>query len=112
MTPCLVPRESLSQVVFMHDYIQLVFQEDEFSIYNDSVIARGASRLRKGQLGFCDALVSLIGVPALSASTSSEKSLVLTFANGTEFSVERFGFGPEAWDFQSRGCPLVAEQNG
>lgn len=32
--PNLIPLEPLSQVVFIHDYLQLVFQDESFSIYN------------------------------------------------------------------------------
>ena len=112
MVPHLVPREPLSQVVFIHDYIRLVFQEAGFSIYNESELSSGTRLLRKGEFGFCDALVALIGAFVDAVTSSSEKALVLTFSEGTVFSVDRSGPGPEAWIFQTSGDPIVVEQNG
>ncbi len=41
MLPKLKPSEPLSQVVFVHDYLQLIFQDEGFNIYNLSEFERG-----------------------------------------------------------------------
>jgi hypothetical protein len=105
----ILPVEPLSQVVFIHDYFQLVFQEACFSIYNAAELRQGKSSLSQGQLGFCDSLVSLIGQRVTSASASP--SLSLTFQGGTVLVVAQSGQGPEAWQYNSFGELIEVMQN-
>jgi len=107
--PEILPTEPLSQVVFIHDYLQLVFQGACFSIYNAAELRQGNNSLSQGKPGFCDGLVSLIGQPLTSASASP--SLLLTFQSGTVLVVAKSGQGPEAWQYNSFGEPVVVEQN-
>lgn len=109
MRPDILPTEPLSQVVFIHDYLQLVFQDACFSIYNAAELRQGNSSLSQGQSGFCDGLVSLIGQPLTSASASP--SLSLTFQSGTVLVVAQSGQDPESWQYNSFGEPIVVEQN-
>lgn len=107
MRPDILPMEPLSQVVFIHDYLQLVFQGACFSIYNATELKHGSSSLLQGQPGFCDGLVSLIGQPLISASANP--SLSLTFQNGTILVVGQSGPGPEAWQYDSLDQPTVLD---
>jgi hypothetical protein len=109
--PNLLPTDALSQVVFVHDYLQLIFQDSAFSIYNPLTLQMHGASLRLGQPGFCDLLVGLIGQPLSSVSTSGIESVVLVFAGGAVLSVSRQGSGPEAWQFNCFGQPTVVEQN-
>jgi hypothetical protein len=109
MRPDIHPIEPLSQVVFIHDYLQLVFQDACFSIYNPAELRQGDSLLSQGEPGFGDVLVSLIGQPLTSASSSP--SLSLTFQGGTILVIAQFGQGPEAWQYSALGEPIVVEQN-
>lgn len=109
MRPDIHPIEPLSQVVFIHDYLQLVFQDACFSIYNPAELRQGDSLLSQGEPGFCDVLVSLIGQPLTLASSSP--SLSLTFQGGTILVVAQFGQGLEAWQYAALGEPIVVEQN-
>jgi hypothetical protein len=109
MRPDIHPIESLLQVVFIHDYLQLVFQDACFSIYNPAELRQGDSLLSRGEPGFCDILVSLIGQPLTSASSSP--SLSLTFQGGTVLVVAQFGQGPEAWKYFALGKSTVVELN-
>ena len=102
MKPDLKPSEPLSQVVFIHDYIQLVFQEVRFSIYNVSELVDHGSSLRTGQPGFCDALVALIGQRVTSVSTQEPEILFLRFERGAYFRVlgdEESIRGADPFDF-------------
>lgn len=108
MRPDILPIEPLSRVVFIHDYLQLVFQDACFSIYNPAELKLDSSLLLSGQPGFCDVLVSLIGQPLTSALSSP--SLSLTFQNGTVLTVAQIGQGPEAWQYAALGEPIVVEQ--
>ena len=109
MRPNILPIEPLSQVVFIHDYLQLVFQHACFSIYNASELRQGSSSVLQGQPGFCDKLVSLLGQHLISAS--AYPLLSLTFQNGTTLVVAQSGQGPEAWQYSSPGEPIVVVQN-
>ena len=109
MQPSILPTEPLSEVVFIHDYLQLVFQDACFSIYNAAEIRHGNDSVSQGQPGFCDGLVSLIGQPLTATSTSP--SLSLTFRSGVVLVVEQSGQGPEAWQFNRFSGQIVVEQN-
>lgn len=109
MSSVKVPEAPLTQVVFVHDYIQLVFQDDCFSIYNTAELKQDGNSLLRGQFGFCDALVSLIGLPL--TSVSSQPLLSLRFQGGAEFIVTEAFSGPEAWQYSSPSSQTVVAQN-
>ncbi len=113
--PDLIPTEPLTQVVFVHDYLQLVFQFESFSIYNMARVSQGNTLLTQGAPGFCDALVSLIGQRILEASSTENHRLSLTFESGENFVVlsgSEHIRGPEAFEFNGHDNLLVVEQNG
>jgi hypothetical protein len=68
-------------------------------------------QLQSGQTGFADALVTLIGAQLTSVTKLGEESISLLFGNGAIFSVARDGTGPEVWQYNSPGGPIVVEQN-
>ncbi|GAB6197337.1 hypothetical protein [Lysobacter xanthus] len=108
----LQPEDPLSQVVFIHDYLQLVFQDCAFTIYNRASYASGGTTLLQGTPGFCDALVGLIEQFARVDLSSGELSL--HFSRGAVVSVANAGpsaRGPEAWQFGWLGGPQLVEQN-
>lgn len=108
------PREPLSQVIFIHDYLQLVFQDDIFTIYNAAEIQTGEMSIAQGSAGFCDALVALIGQRLESVSTPQTQPLVLQFESGCRFVVPvngPSGLGPEAWQFGAYHEPVVVQEN-
>ena len=108
----LQPKDLLSQVVFVHDYVQLVFQDCSFSFYNRLTYQHGCLALGHGTPGFCDALVSLIGSTVLVELGHDRFSL--HFSNGATVHVATSGpdvRGPEAWIFSRLGSPTVVEQN-
>jgi hypothetical protein len=107
----LLPSDPLSQVVFVHSYLQLVFQDSCFSIYNPSTLRVRDTILTFGQPGFADDIVALIGQGLSSVSLDGEDSISLIFKTGAVLSVARGGTGPEAWQYNSLGGPIVVEQN-
>jgi len=114
MAPNLKPSEPLSQVVFIHDYLQLVFQDEYFNVYNAAEVVWNETTLRQGQLGFCDALVSLIDQRVTSVSVSEPYKLSLTFERGFQFHVlsgDEAARGPEAFEFHGSNNLLVVESN-
>jgi hypothetical protein len=113
MRPDLQPKDPLSQVVFIHDYVQLVFQDSGFSLYNVVSYQLNGLTIRQGQSGFCDAVVGLIDQTAV-ANALEDSQLVIRFANGASIHCPSSGpdvRGPEAWQFNSVGGQAVIEQN-
>lgn len=109
MRPNLVPADALKQVVFVHDYIQLVFADAGFSFYNPLRLVAGGVAVAHGEAGFADALVSLIGRKVISAEGGG--ALSLTFDNAVELQVDASGDGPEAFQFNGADGFIVVEQN-
>lgn len=100
----LVPIEPLSQVVFIHDYFQLVFQDERFTVYNRTAVTDGVQLIRQGSTGFCDKLVGLIGQRVIAVARTDAHVLCLRFSDGVTFQVEvdQERMWPEAFDFIGR----------
>jgi len=111
----LKPTEPLTQVVFVHDYVQLVFDTEILSVYNPmSFRGSQGEGLEQGQIGFADALVGLIGAKASSVNTSQAECLALQFENNGRLAVRRGTDevpGPEAFQFSSVAGHVVVQQN-
>ena len=104
----------LSHVVFIHDYLQLVFQDESFSIYNLAEVECGGDKVRQGHPGFCDAVVGLIGQRVIEVSCSDAYALRLSFEEGAHFTVrddDEAITGPEAFQFIGKNQPPVIDQN-
>ncbi len=87
MPPRLVPKSALSQVVFVHDYVQLVFEDECFSLYNSIVVLLDAIEYPQGNAGFANALISLIGRAVVEAGATDECSLQLHLEGGARVQV-------------------------
>ncbi len=85
MPPDLKLSEALSQLVFVDDYCQLVFQDEIFNIYNVAEFFHKGISVRQGESGFCDALVGLIGQRVISVTTTAPEMLLLNFERGACF---------------------------
>lgn len=110
----LCPVEPLSEVAFVHDYIQLVFQSQNFSIYNRAQVTQSSLTLTQGDQGFCDVLVGLIGCSVLQAYSNEQYKLVLEFENGEKFlvpSAAEYVHGPEAFQYNGANDHCVVDQN-
>ncbi len=105
------PIEPISQVVFIHDYFQLVFQDETFSIYNHVELKIGDRHVHGGQAGFCDELVSLIGQRATEVTRPEGFALSVHFESGVQLLVSDYGLGPEAFQFNNVAGHLFVEQN-
>jgi hypothetical protein len=106
------PSDELSSVVFIFDYVQLVFQDCRFTIYNRLRYHDADVAIAQGEPGFCDALVGLIGGTA--TVEFDENRLNFQFASGATLTVskdEADASGPEAWGFLRLGGTMYVEQN-
>ncbi|MCP2088226.1 UNVERIFIED_ORG: hypothetical protein J2Y81_004313 [Paraburkholderia sediminicola] len=110
----LIPLEPLSQVAFILDYFQLVFQEERFTVYNRAAVADGENLIWQGTTGFCDKLVELIGQSVTTVTRTDAFVLCLCFSGGATFHVEadHEPLWPEAFDFIGRNHYWHHELNG
>ncbi len=100
--------------MFIHDYIQLVFQDEIFSIYNPTEVLVGRLKFSRGMPGFADAFVGLIEKHATSVTTGNGYSLQVFFEGDAVVKVLKGSakaHGPEAWQFGAIGGPVVVEAN-
>ena len=113
MHPRLLPKSSLSQVVFVHDYIQLVFQDEAFSLYNPVIVKTLDENNEQGGAGFADSLVSLIDRAVVEVDSSEGFAIALRFGCGRQVQVLRNGGAksPEAFQFNGPNGVIVVEQN-
>ena len=79
--------DALSQVVFVQDYIQLVFQNYRLSIYNRVRISRDESRWDESTPGFCDELRRLIGQRATHTSYARGDAFAVMFEDRTTVAI-------------------------
>ena len=108
----LSPSKPLTQVVFVHDYVQFIFETETLSIYG-RMRYRGleGDELEYGQPGFADALAGLIGAKASSVSTSQAECLALQFEEKGRLAVTHESTGPEAFQFVTEAGVIVVQQN-
>jgi len=114
MNQKLQPLEPMSQVIFVHDYLQLVFQDDIFTLYNPPEIRWVEAQISQGSPGFCDALVALLGQRLTLVSANHAEPLILSFENGARVIVPVGGptaRGPEAWQFGKANGPVLVQEN-
>jgi len=100
----------LTQVVFVHDYLQLVFDDIRLSLYAPVVITSSGKRIGHLELGHADAIVRLVGHAVTSASCDSECELALHFSNGDILNVSlqsTDAVGPETFQLNVPGKPIV-----
>ncbi len=108
--------DPLSSVVFIHDGIQMIFQDAGFSLFGRVTCQSGHAVLRQGEAGFCDALVGLIGRKAVAQVDQENGILRLCFGHGAIVLVSSSGEeagDPEAWQYwDAQGTMLVAQNAG
>jgi hypothetical protein len=113
LTTAFLDLAPLSQVVFVHDYLQMVFGDSRLSIYATATVSSTSRSLVRSDVGFCDALVALIGKTVTSADYARMRQLRLTFENGESVTVSLLGdaaIGPELFQLDRPGLPTIVEQ--
>ncbi|MBU1832928.1 MAG: hypothetical protein KKF24_09560 [Gammaproteobacteria bacterium] len=108
------PEEQLTQVVFILDYVQLFFGSDIFTFYNDPIITEGRNSKHRDTPGFCDKLVSFIGLFITEMSVAENGSLTLFLDNKFSIFVPTENLnteGPEAWQFSEAKGQIWVQAN-
>lgn len=101
-------------MTFVHDHIQISFQDWRFSLYNRVLVRTGAGSFEQGECGFSDALVSLIGQKAASVTSNVASTLTFAFSGGETIVVlvdDGMNRGPEAWQLHPPSGEFVVGQN-
>ncbi len=81
--------EMLSQVWFVHDYIQLKFHDDHtINVYNPFNVENGGKFYKQGEFGYADTLVGIIGSKITEVSYKQFSHFSLTFSCGATFTIE------------------------
>jgi len=114
MLDVLLDAEPLSQVVFVHDYIQLIFQGTYFNLYNRVTVHRGGCTLAASDSGFADELRRLIGQRVVDTTSEERQFSAVKFEHGTQVSVSlraEDAKGPEAFELGDNKGLCVVEQN-
>lgn len=91
----------LTSVVFIHDYIQFVFDGPCLTTLTLPSILTTDGELRHGERGYCDCLCSQIGAQVKTTCSSSEE-VKITFGNDVAIAVslrEEDYTGPEAINY-------------
>jgi len=107
-------KEPLSSVIFIHNYIQLDFHEEQLTLNNDVQYSFGAVEKVKTDAGFCDALVALIGHVVVNVSFGPGELIKLTFHSGEKLRLLPLSDGqawPECWEFRGAQQQIVVGQN-
>ena len=108
LSEALTNAEPLDSVVFIHDYVQLTFQEVRLSIYGRfSVFGPSKGAVSTGDEGFCDAVVGLIEDRVIEVEESAER-LDLLFESRRRVSVQLANpDGPELFSLTQPNGPTV-----
>ena len=102
--------EPLSQVVFVHDYVQLRFHDLVLSVFSRLTVTVDNHALNRLDPGFCDALVALIEKRVVATDYLEGEHLRLTFAGGDIVGVSlrsEDAAGPELFMLDRPGFPAV-----
>ena len=98
--------DPLSSVVFIHDYIQLVFQDLILSVFVPMSVTVEAKSISHGERGFADELIELIGASVVRIE-DGDNLFRLVFDQGAVVSVEADGSAPEAFTLHQPNGPTI-----
>ena len=80
--------EMLSQVWFVHDYVQLQFHcGHTINVYNPFTVTSNDVQYKQGQFGYADSLVAMINSRIIGVSYQQHGHLSLIFSCGSAFKI-------------------------
>ena len=100
----------LSEIRFVHDYIQLVFDEYTLNVYNAPRLLVDDQVIERPEDGFCDRLVDLIGQRVTAVVCEPDVADTFVFGGGASLSIrldESSWHGPESFSLSGPGDLLV-----
>ena len=112
---CLTQAGPLSEVRFVHDYVQLVLWTNTLSIYPRLHVSTGERILSSDDSGFYDGICGLIGQSLVAATRVEKVRLEFLFSGGTNLLVSlrpQDAVGPEiAALSDATGAYLMVERH-
>lgn len=103
---------ALSEVRFVHDYVQFVFEPHTLSLYAPlRVFAEGHSLVR-GDIGYFDSICCLVGQSLVGVTRKERERLEFAFSNRTTVALSLRGedaVGPEAAALSTPGGEIMVE---
>ncbi len=110
----LVKANALSEVRFVHDYVQFIFEPHTLSLYAPLRVMADRP-LTRNDIGFCDSICSLIGQNLTAITRKEHEHLEFKFSNGTAVVVSLLGgdaVGPEVAQLDTPGVESMVEGYG
>lgn len=111
---CLTQAEPLSEVRFVHDYVQFIFWPHGLSVYARLCVSNGGRILSSSDARFYDSICTLIGQKLVAVTRVEKIKLELLFSAGTRLIVSlrpEDAVGPEiAMLSEANGASLMVER--
>lgn len=108
----LAKADVLSEVRFVHDYVQLIFEPYTLSLYAPLKVLVGARTLKPTDAGYHNGICLLIGQTLTSVFRAKTVQLEFTFSGGTKLLVslrQEDANGPEVAELSRPGGPIMVE---
>jgi len=106
---------ALSEVRFVHDYVQFIFEPHTLSLYAPlRVLAEGRS-LGSTDVGYYDRICSLVGQHLIAVARQENEQLEFAFSNGAKVVLSLRGedaVGPEVAELSTPGREIMVEGYG
>ena len=112
----LLTADLLSEVRFVHEYVQFVFWPLTLSVYASINATTGGRSLQQSDLGYYDVICRLIGQKIVQIERVDNVEMTLRFTNGAVLGISLVPTahsGPEIAMLSGEGgAPLMVEQYG
>ena len=109
---CLAKANALSEVRFVHDYVQFIFEPHTLSLYAPLHVLAEGRALARGDVGYYDSICSLIGETLTDVTRHEREQLEFTFSNGTKVVLSlrtEDAAGPEIAELSTPGGEIMVE---
>ena len=111
----LLTADSLSEVRFVHEYVQFVFWPLTLSVYASINATSGGATLHQADAGYYDAICRLIGQKIVAIERNDNVEMTLKFAAGAILGISLVptaNSGPEVATLSDQSGTLMVEQYG
>ena len=108
----LAKEDALSEVRFVHDYVQFIFGAHTLSLYAPLQVRSEGRPLARHDVGFRDSICSLIGRTLIAVTRHEHEQLEFSFSNGTKVAVSlrsEDAVGPEVAELSTSGGEIMVE---
>lgn len=103
----------LSEVGFVHDYVQLHFQDLVLNLYSQLVVRAEGHALNQGDERFAGKLIKFLGQRVASVEYNAGSSLSISFSGGSSLVASLRAQdvkGVELFQLSGPGVPMIVER--